>query len=65
VLMADRPTTGGYAKIATVISVDVSLLAQAKPDDKIGFVETTVATAQSLYRERFGAIRRLAVGNQS
>lgn len=36
-MMADRQTTGGYAKIATVISSDLDLLAQAKPGDKIRF----------------------------
>lgn len=37
IMMADRQTTGGYAKIATVISSDLDLLAQAKPGDKIRF----------------------------
>lgn len=36
-MMADRQTTGGYAKIATVISSDLDLLAQAKPGSKIRF----------------------------
>ena len=31
ILMADRQTTGGYVKIATVISVDLPLIAQALP----------------------------------
>jgi allophanate hydrolase subunit 2 len=31
VLGPDRPITGGYAKIGTVISADFSLVAQAKP----------------------------------
>ena len=31
VLMSDHQTVGGYAKIATVIGCDVSLLAQARP----------------------------------
>lgn len=37
IMMADRQTTGGYAKIATVISVDLKLIAQAKPGTKIRF----------------------------
>ncbi|MDO4321507.1 MAG: biotin-dependent carboxyltransferase family protein [Lachnospiraceae bacterium] len=37
VLMADRQTTGGYAKIATVITEDLPLLAQARPGDTIYF----------------------------
>ena len=37
VLMADRQTTGGYAKIATVITDDLPLLAQAVPGTTIQF----------------------------
>ena len=36
-LMADRQTTGGYAKIATMISADVSLAAQLGPGDEVRF----------------------------
>lgn len=46
VLMADHQTTGGYAKIATVISVDLPLLAQAKPGDVIRFEQVTVKEAE-------------------
>ncbi|MCQ2566690.1 MAG: biotin-dependent carboxyltransferase family protein [Clostridia bacterium] len=37
ILMADRQTTGGYAKIATVISADLPLLAQARPGNTVRF----------------------------
>jgi len=37
VMMADRQTTGGYAKMATVIGPDLSLLAQGKPGDAVRF----------------------------
>lgn len=37
VLMADHQTTGGYAKIATVVSGDLPALAQARPGTKIQF----------------------------
>lgn len=37
IMLADRQTTGGYAKIATVISVDLPLLAQARPGTKFHF----------------------------
>ena len=37
IMLADRQTTGGYAKIATVISVDLPLLAQARPGTKVRF----------------------------
>ena len=36
-LMADRQTTGGYPKIATVISADISLAGQLGPGDTIAF----------------------------
>lgn len=41
IMMADRQTTGGYAKIATVISTDLKLIAQAKPGTKIRFVSVS------------------------
>ena len=41
IMMADRQTTGGYAKIATVITVDLPLIAQATPTAKIRFKRVT------------------------
>ncbi|PWA12842.1 KipI antagonist [Pueribacillus theae] len=52
ILMADRQTTGGYPILATVISVDLPLLAQAVPGTIIHFKETTVEEAQAAYRKR-------------
>lgn len=37
VMMADRQTTGGYPKIATVIGPDLRLLAQGRPGDVFRF----------------------------
>ena len=53
VLMADRQTTGGYAKIATVLTCDLHLLAQARPADQIRFIrigEKEAREAAKLYR---------------
>ena len=36
-LMADRPTTGGYPKIATVVTADIPIAAQLAPGDTIAF----------------------------
>ena len=36
-LMADRQTTGGYPRIATLISADVGTAGQAAPGDRIAF----------------------------
>ncbi len=52
VLLADRQTTGGYAKIATVASVDLPLLGQATPGTKLSFKAISVVEAQSLYAEK-------------
>lgn len=52
ILMADRQTTGGYPRIAQVISVDLPILAQARPGDVIQFQKAKFEEAQQLYIER-------------
>lgn len=52
ILMADRQTTGGYTRIATVISTDIPLLAQAAPGAVVRFKEVSVEEAQESYQER-------------
>jgi antagonist of KipI len=52
VLMADRGPTGGYAKIATIISTDLGRLAQARPGDTISFKQVSVAQANSALLEQ-------------
>jgi antagonist of KipI len=44
-LMADRPTTGGYAKLATVISADIGVAGQAAPGDLLQFAICSRAEA--------------------
>jgi antagonist of KipI len=44
-LMADRQTTGGYPKLATVISADMAIAGQLAPDDSVRFVVCTPADA--------------------
>lgn len=51
ILLADRQTTGGYAKIATVASVDLPKLVQRKTDHKIHFQMISVEEAQELYQK--------------
>ena len=48
VLLAARQTTGGYAKIATVIGADLWRLGQARPGDTLRFRAVPVAEAQEL-----------------
>ena len=40
-LMADRQTTGGYPKIATVIAADLPIAGQLAPSDTIRFAVCT------------------------
>jgi antagonist of KipI len=56
VLLADRQTTGGYAKIGVVATVDLPRLAQAAPAMVIRFVQTSVQEAQQALRERRQAL---------
>lgn len=51
ILLSDRQTTGGYAKIATVISVDIPKLVQRKTDHKVRFQAVTVEEAQQLMQD--------------
>ena len=62
VLLADRGTTGGYTKIATVIGADVGLLAQAMPGDEVTFRAVSVDDAQSVMRERRAVLRAISQG---
>ena len=48
VMMADRQTKGGYAKIATIASVDIATLAQCRAGQKIRFARIGVEEAQQL-----------------
>jgi biotin-dependent carboxylase-like uncharacterized protein len=57
VLLADHQTTGGYPKIATVVSADLPIVGCRRPGDPVRFAAVTVETAEALCREE---ARRLA-----
>jgi biotin-dependent carboxylase-like uncharacterized protein len=59
VLMADRQTTGGYAKIAHIATVDLSAVAQYMPGEAIRFNEIELSHAQQLDNQREEAFGRL------
>lgn len=52
ILMADRQTTGGYAQIATVVSVDLPLLAHLLPGAMVRFQAVSVEEGQELVVEQ-------------
>ena len=59
VLLADHQTTGGYPKIATVISADLPSLGRRKPNQEIRFEAIEVEAAERIRRDRETALCRL------
>jgi antagonist of KipI len=49
VLMADHQTTGGYPRVGEVASIDLPLVAQLKPGDRIRFRLISVEEAHQAY----------------
>lgn len=52
IMLADRQTTGGYAKIAIVTKVDIPKVAQTRPGEKIRFKVISVKKAQEALRRQ-------------
>jgi len=68
VMMADRQTTGGYPKIATVIGPDLAVLAQGRPGDTVCFSSCLDEEALDALRSeerRYLEIQRLLEEQQS
>ena len=68
IMLADRQTTGGYTKIATVISADLPALGRVGPGRVLRFAVVDVEVAEALARARVAEIgswgdRLLEVGN--
>jgi 5-oxoprolinase (ATP-hydrolysing) subunit C len=61
VLMADRQSTGGYPKIATVIGPDLGRLAQARPGTSFSFEAVSIAQAVAARREEAAMLARRIV----
>jgi biotin-dependent carboxylase-like uncharacterized protein len=59
VLLADRQTTGGYPKIATVISADLPALGRVPIGAKIAFEPISVEVAQDLRRKLAAEIEQI------
>lgn len=61
-LLADRQTSGGYPKIATVITADLPALGRLGPGAAIRFAAVTAAEGAAVARARAAALRALADG---
>jgi biotin-dependent carboxylase-like uncharacterized protein len=59
VLLADRQTTGGYPKIATVVSADLPALGRLPIGAKIGFESVTIEQARGMRRILLAEIERI------
>jgi antagonist of KipI len=57
VLLAERPTTGGYPKIATVAAVDLGLLVRTAPGRSVRFERIPFDEARKLLLAREGDLR--------
>ena len=59
VMLADHQTTGGYAKIATVISADLPSLAQLRPGQRVCFTFVTPSRAVQAARQQAALWQRV------
>jgi biotin-dependent carboxylase-like uncharacterized protein len=59
VLLADRQTTGGYPKIATVISADLPAIGRLPIGSKISFEPTTLEEAAAARRQLCAALESI------
>lgn len=59
IILLVEQTTGGYTKIATVISTDLSKIAQAVPGNRVRFQRVTLEEAHGFYREQARLLRQI------
>ena len=59
IMLADRQTTGGYTKIANVISADFRILAQLKMGDRVRFEKVSITDAQEVLLAQRATLRCL------
>lgn len=60
VMLADHQTTGGYAKIGTVISADLPAIAQLRPGQSVAFTLTDPAHAVAAARAQAACLKQVA-----
>lgn len=65
VLLADRQTTGGYPKIATVITADLGRLAQLAPGSAFTFKSVTRAEAVAALKKQVDAVETFRLSLKS
>ena len=63
IIILAETVTGGYRKIATVITADLPLLGQVKPGDTVTFERVSLDVAYTALREVEGRIERFKKGH--
>ena len=58
-LMADRPTTGGYPKVAAVISADLPQAAQLQPGDRVSFRTVSLPEAEAALTNQWHRLNKV------
>ncbi len=59
IILLGEQTVGGYAKIATVISPDLNLVAQAMPGDTIRFQNVNIETANVIVQQQHNRLEMM------
>jgi biotin-dependent carboxylase-like uncharacterized protein len=62
VLLADGQSVGGYTKIATIVSADLSRFARMKPGTRLRFAAVTQAEAEGIARAHHAALQETITG---
>jgi len=57
IIILTELVTGGYTKIATVISTDLTKIAQLKPGDRVRFQPISIEETHQLLREQRGRLK--------
>ena len=64
-LLADHQTTGGYPKIATVISSDLPVVGRRRPGDPLRFAAVTIEEAEQFARDAQAQLAALITSIES
>jgi biotin-dependent carboxylase-like uncharacterized protein len=59
-LLADHQTTGGYPKIATVVSADLPVVGRRRPGDPLRFAAVSIEEAEQIARDAERRVTALA-----
>lgn len=62
VLMADRQTTGGYPRIGVVATIDIPLIAQLRPGQRVRFIPISIEQAQKQLSRLTRHLQELEMG---